>query len=100
MFGKTIEEHEIGPLSYAIKKKDGKFRLWLGGCGIGRPQAGKPPDEIWEYSAKTLAEARKEMWIDASERLNEMIAAKERDMTHLKAEAERIQGLMTDWGMR
>ena len=68
-FGKTVAEHQIGPLAYSVKKKGNRFTLWLNGCRIGRPRADKPESEIWEYSAAKLTAARAEMLVDARERL-------------------------------
>ena len=59
MFGKTVYEHEIGPLSYRVKSpRRGEFTLWCGGCRIGKPQAN---GDVWEFTAKTLGEAKDEM---------------------------------------
>lgn len=87
-----IETIEIGRLSYRIEKSGPRdYRLWQGGCCIGRPRADKPPTEVWEYHAKTLAEARKEIKIDAKERLE--IAIRETE-TRLDALQPTLRSLV------
>jgi hypothetical protein len=50
-----IEEIEIGPLSYYIKKEGRDYTIWLNGCRIGRPRPDKPAGEIWEWNSLRAA---------------------------------------------
>ena len=59
MFGPTVYERQFHSLSYQIKKPArGQFTLWLGGCRIGKPREN---GDVWEFTGKTLAEAKAEM---------------------------------------
>ena len=80
-----VRSREIGPLSYRISRDGNRYRLWLGGCGIGRPRPDKPVDQIWEYHAATIAEAEKELEQDAKERIDKMIVTAEAGLTMLRA---------------
>lgn len=88
MFGKTVYEEEIGPLSYQIKRLSrNKFTLWLGGCRIGTP---RDNGDIWEFSATTLTGAKKEMRASARRELWRRITSLEDDLRNLRATYERL----------
>jgi hypothetical protein len=79
-----VRSREIGSLSYKIEKRGNKYRLWLNGCGIGRPRPDKPAGEIWEYNAATIREAEKELEKDAKERLDKKIQTAEAGLAMLR----------------
>lgn len=89
MFGKTVYEEEFGPLSYSIKSpKRGEFTLWLGGCRIGKPREN---GDVWEFTAKTLKEAKEEMRVSARRKLQERISEAHGELSKLRQALERIK---------
>lgn len=89
MFGPTVYERKIGPLSYAIKKPaQQQFTLWLGGCRIGKPRAN---GDVWEFTAKSLNEAKAEMRASARRELQKRLATVQAEATSLRATLERLK---------
>lgn len=88
MFGKTVYEEEFGPLSYSIKSpKRGHFTLWLGGCRIGKPREN---GEVWEFTAKTLKEAKEEMRASAKRKLLDQIMDLQAELEELREALEEV----------
>lgn len=79
----AAEKHEIGPLSFVIKKAVGarRYTLWMGGCRIGRPT---PDGQIHEFIATTITEARCELSNAAKRQLNQRIREHESAAKELK----------------
>lgn len=89
MFGKTVYEEQIGPLSYQVKSpKRGEFTLWLGGYRIGKPREN---GDVWEFTAKTLKEAKEEMRASARRKLQDKIADARSELGELREALERIK---------
>lgn len=89
MFGPTVFEQEIGSLSYQIKKPArGQFTLWLGGCRIGKPRSN---GDVWEFTAKTLKEAKEEMRASARRELQKRLRRVQAEATLLRVELERLK---------
>lgn len=86
----AIDEYEIGPLNYRIKRDGKKYTLWLGGCRIGRPRADKP-GEVFEYSAPAAGSAAREMETDAKERLSARIAKLRSDLLRMESQYEDLR---------
>lgn len=82
-FGREVERHEIGPLSFVIKKLPAKrkYTLWLNGCRIGKPL---PNGEIHEFTASTVTEARCELSNAAKREIRDRIAVRESEIKKLK----------------
>jgi hypothetical protein len=90
MFGKTVHEESFGPFSYQIKSpKRGEFTLWLGGCRIGKPN---DQGEVWQFTAKTLREAKLEMRASALREVKARISTHALAMSRLRSTLEELEG--------
>lgn len=89
MFGPVVHGQKIGPLSYQIKKPArGEFTLWLGGCRIGKPRAN---GDVWEFTAKTLVEAKEEMRLSARRELTKRLRLVQAETTLLRIALEKLK---------
>lgn len=89
MFGLTVYEQAIGSLSYQIKKPtQGQFTLWLGGCRIGKPRTN---GDVWEFTAKTLEEAKEEMRASAKRELQKRLRRVRAEARLLRIELEKLR---------
>lgn len=89
MFGPTVHEQEFGSLSYQIKKPArGQFTLWLGGCRIGKPRSN---GDVWEFTAKTLKEAKEEMRASAKRELQKRLRRVRAEATLLLIELKKLK---------
>jgi hypothetical protein len=90
MFGKTVYEETFGPFSYQIKSpKRGEFTLWLGGCRIGKPNE---KGEVWQFTAKTLREAKLEMRTSAMREIKARISTHALAIGSLRHALEELKG--------
>lgn len=89
MFGKTVYETSFGPFNYQIKSpKRSQFTLWLGGCRIGKLN---DKVEVWEFTAKTLREAKQEMRESAKREISSRIRTQEMALASLRLRLRELE---------
>lgn len=81
-----IYKHEIGPLSYRIKRDGKHFTLWLNGCRIGTPVGG----EIHEFKTEAIADAKRELIVSAKRELWGRINARQAEIDNLQKALQTI----------